>query len=896
MKKNSLKFKILIIFSIPILVLMYLSYINVLKEFKQLNESSTFKISVQMTQTLNELIHSIQIERGLSAGIITASDNEIQKEKLLLQHKQTDESYLNLRTLVASLSSDKKKLEALVGFKANAQMQDIFQDMSNIKKIRAQVLSSSINFEDEMKYYTDINKKLIQVIKIFNTLFKNLQDDSISVLKLQELQEYAGLERAYIYNLLLSENINNKTLSTLKEFQYKQKELHEEYFINASENSTKIYKEHYNKDIKNELELCRNNITNNSLNSYDAQRCFEISTKYINIFSEISEHILDNYINKSHHIYNESLKSLYLIAILWFVSLLALILLTFILNQLMRKEDNYVQELRIASYAFDSQEAMTVTDIDGTIIKVNSSFSAMTGYSEDEAIGQNPRILKSQKHDENFYKDMWDNLLTNGKWQGEIFNKRKNGEIYPEILSITAIKDENNITTNYIAQFTDISEVKKAHEIAQHQADHDFLTGLINRKFLVQRLKEELSKAKRHNLVNAFLFIDLDNFKKINDYYGHITGDKLLKETAKRIESILREEDIASRISGDEFGLIILNLDLNLSEAARHIKQVCIKILQEISREFTIDSYTINISSSIGIKLFPDEERDVNDIIIHADKAMYEAKKQGKNQFVFFNDKIESQLKEFTILEQEIRDSIKNNNFEFYYQPKVNTQSGKVSGAELLIRWNHPKRGLLYPDSFITMAENIGVIHKFSTFALHTACKFIKSNVSIFNGTLAININSQELLHPNFDKEIITIISSYKIDPSRIELEITESAIIENFDLVVSKIKRLQKYGVKFAIDDFGTGYSSITYLQKLPVDTLKIDRSFLQDLSINSNKELIKMIINMAKYFNMDVITEGIENEEQLNFIKENNSHYYQGFYFSKAVDEASFIKIINS
>ena len=410
----------------------------------------------------------------------------------------------------------------------------------------------------------------------------------------------------------------------------------------------------------------------------------------------------------------------------------------------------------------------------------------------------------------------------------------------------------------------------------------------------MQRLNEEFVKARRHDFLHAFLFIDLDEFKIINDNYGHDIGDKLLIDVSKRLKSILREEDIVARISGDEFAIVILNIDKSEAEAAKDIKEICTKVINTLNTPFIIKEYNLNISASIGIKLFPDNEKNIDDVIIHADTAMYQAKDQGKNQFVFFDKEIELELKHFQLLEEELNHAYKNDEFEFFYQPKVDVNAEKIVGAEALVRWQHPQKGLLFPCSFLKVASEIGMIPKITNLALHSACKFIKENKDIFSGAISINIDSNELLYSNFEQNIISVIKSYDIDPKQIELEITESELIKDFQTAIVMIKKLQEFGIKFAIDDFGTGYSSITYLQKLPVNSLKIDRSFLQNISDTSNKEIVKMIINMAKTFNMCSVVEGIEDQNQLDFIRKIGANQYQGFLFSKAIDEKSFIELI--
>ena len=321
--------------------------------------------------------------------------------------------------------------------------------------------------------------------------------------------------------------------------------------------------------------------------------------------------------------------------LLWLFSFMAFLLLIYILNKLINKEARLMEDLRISAYAFNAHEAMTITDPNGIIIKVNKAFSEITGYTEDEVIGKNPKVLKSFKHPEEFYKNMWLELHTKGRWSSQIYNKRKNGEIYMEKLSITAIKDKNNITTHYIAQFLDISDIQKAQEKIQYQASHDFLTGVFNRKSLMGKLQEEFARTKRHDFFDAFLFIDLDGFKSVNDSYGHKTGDSVLINVCRRLESCIREEDYIARIGGDEFCVVLVSVNVNEENAKEDTKKITEKILLSISKPLDIEPHNIQISASIGIKLFPNGVQDINDIINKADIAMYQAKEQGKNRFIF---------------------------------------------------------------------------------------------------------------------------------------------------------------------------------------------------------------------------------------------------------------------
>ena len=556
-------------------------------------------------------------------------------------------------------------------------------------------------------------------------------------------------------------------------------------------------------------------------------------------------------------------------------------------SQLLTKED-----LRIASYAFEAQEAMTITDINGNIIKINQAFTDITGYSAQEVIGKNPNILQSSKHDKQFYQQMWEALKNKGRWKGEIYNKRKNGQIYPEILSITAIKDENDITTHYIAQFLDISHIKNAQREAEHKAQHDILTGLANRAKLIEETENAFARGRHTDLQHAFMFLDIDNFKHVNDFYGHNIGDALLVEIASRLSASIRKGDIVSRLGGDEFAIVILNLDTSEQVSVKKATLFAEKIQQIMAEPIIIDSQSFDITFSIGIKLFPDHEKNAQDVMTHADIAMYQAKKSGRNQFAFFDHELDLESKRFLLIEKELKRAIEEKQFELYYQPKVDLTTGKIVGTEGLIRWNHPTKGILLPNTFLDVANDTKLIHEIGNFIIDEACKQLslwENELEDPNYSISINISAHQFQKRGFTAYVKECIGKYNIDASRLELELLEDTLIKDMDVAIKKIKGLKSLGIKFAIDDFGTGYSSMTYLQNLPVDNIKIDRSFIMDINNQSNQEIVKMIINFAKIFNLTVIAEGVENEYALKFLKENACDMYQGYYFSRPlpVDE---------
>ncbi len=619
MNLKSLQIKIILIFSLPALALLYFSYSLVHSNYIKYQKSISYASSAQHTHILSKLIHNIQLERGLSAGYIVSKDATI-KHNLEKQYKLTDNSYKDL------INFSKKHQAFLEKFK-------------KINLIRKKVLNTKINFSDEIKYYNNLNKELLNSIA---TLMYNLKSKSYNgkaLIELQQLKEYLGQERAYTYNQILAQHRNEKYIHYIQLLQTKEKNLKNIFYVCASQKSKKLLQHIIQKETLTKVNYLRKMFLLKKLSSKkDAKVWFQTTSQYITQIYNVSSKILNTILAEAITTQKEIKKIFLLTVVFWVLSLISLFILIYIINRLIKKEDKLLKKIRIASYTFDSHEAIVITDEKGIVLEVNKSFTKITGYKENEIIGRTTRVLKSGKHSKEFYVDMWKQLLTSGRWNGDIYNKRKNGEIYPERLSITAIKNEDNEIINFIAQFYDISDLRNAQAEALYQANHDFLTGLLNRKLLLQRLHEENAKALRHNFIHAFLFIDLDNFKYVNDTFGHHVGDILLVEVSHRIKKILREEDILARMGGDEFAIILTNIAHSKEKAREYASKKCENIIIALSNDFIIEKHTIHIGASIGIKIFPDEKNNIEDIMNDADKAMYIAKKNGKNKCSLYSE------------------------------------------------------------------------------------------------------------------------------------------------------------------------------------------------------------------------------------------------------------------
>ncbi len=552
-----------------------------------------------------------------------------------------------------------------------------------------------------------------------------------------------------------------------------------------------------------------------------------------------------------------------------------------------RKES--LEALNIAATAFESQEGILVTDANSNILRVNSAFSEISGFSAEEVIGKTPHILSSGRHEANFYVAMWDSLNTAGMWRGEIWNRRKNGEVYPEHLTITAVKNLNGKVTNYVASLADITQRKAAEQEIKNLAFFDPLTKLPNRRLLMDRLQHALASSARSRKAGAILFIDLDNFKTLNDTLGHDVGDQLLKSVAQRLESCVREGDTVARLGGDEFVVMLEDLSEDALEAAKQTESIAAKILTSMNMPYHLGQFEHHNTPSIGATLFAgNNDVSVDDLLKHADIAMYQAKKGGRNTLRFFDPKMQESITTRAALENELRKAIAQDQFRLFYQPQLD-DAQRIVGAEALIRWQHPVRGLVSPLEFIPIAEETGLILPIGQWVLETACAKLKSwecDPLSRDIVLAVNVSAKQLRQADFASQVQEAILRNQIDPSRLKLELTESMLQDSIEDTILTMLALKQAGVRFSLDDFGTGYSSLQYIKRLPLDQLKIDRSFVSDIVTDvGDKAIVTTIVAMARSLDIAVIAEGVETAAQTQLLLELGCRQFQGYLFGKPV-----------
>jgi diguanylate cyclase (GGDEF)-like protein/PAS domain S-box-containing protein len=547
-------------------------------------------------------------------------------------------------------------------------------------------------------------------------------------------------------------------------------------------------------------------------------------------------------------------------------------------------------EIKLAAMVYrDSSEAMMVTDADRNIIAVNPAFEHITGYKNDEVIGRNLRVLKSDRHDGLFYHAMWKEIYTSGRWKGELWNRKKNGELFAAQLSINTILKEDGSHHRYVGLLSDITEKKQSEDLIWTQANFDNLTGLPNRRMFRDHLQQEIRKSQRSQTPLALMFLDLDGFKYVNDTLGHDMGDILLKEAAQRLNGCMRASDSVARLGGDEFTVILSELHDpgNVDRVARHI-------LKTLSDPFQLGEEIVHVSASIGITLYPNDSTEIEDLIKNADQAMYAAKQEGKNRFHYFTPALQELAIAKMRLVNDLRSALNENQFEIVYQPIVELVTGTIHKAEALIRWQHPTRGLINPVEFISTAEDTGMIASFGNWIFHEAASQASQWRNKYHAAfqISVNISPVQFRNEGIDSSNwLDRLQELGLPGQGVVVEITEGLLLDASTKVTDQLLMLRDAGIEVALDDFGTGYSSLSYLKKFDIDYLKIDQSFVRNLTPDSDDlALCEAIIVMAHKLGIKVIAEGIETKEQSHLLASAGCDYGQGYLFSKPVFAAEF------
>lgn len=557
--------------------------------------------------------------------------------------------------------------------------------------------------------------------------------------------------------------------------------------------------------------------------------------------------------------------------------------------------NHYQESLRQFEKVFEgSEQGIMVTDTSLKILSVNPAFTKMLGYSIDDVKGKTPKMLSSGLHDQHFYRTMWESISHFGHWRGEVWNRRKNGEIFPEWLSISEVKNELGDITHYVGTFSDISDLKSAQKEIQYLSSHDALTGLPDISLFKDRLETAISRATPDNSKIGLLALNIDNFKFLNDSLGYASGDQLLKLFAERLKSCLRETDSICRHGGDEFIILLNNM-----EDEKSISLIVDNLLNEISSPFAFAGSNISTSCSIGVAVYPTDGHDFEKLFGRARKAMSQAKEEGRNTARFFTEKLNTDSLHYLNIAYGLREALAHHQFELHYQPQISLKNAQVIGAEALIRWHHPQNGMQPPAQFISIAEQTGLIVEMGEWIIEEACRqamqWQKNGLPPLS--VAVNVSAVQFRRGNLDKVIIKALEKTGLNPQLLELELTESILLEDIDHLLAQLDVLKTLGVKLAIDDFGTGYSSLAYLKKFNIDRLKIDQSFVRDINTDPNDAaIVRAIVQMAHTLNLEVIAEGVEDEAMLKHLRDCGCDEVQGYLFSKPLPADAFEAFIKT
>lgn len=555
-------------------------------------------------------------------------------------------------------------------------------------------------------------------------------------------------------------------------------------------------------------------------------------------------------------------------------------------------------DLRLAAAAFESQTAMLVTDANGVILRVNQAFLRDTGYAVEECVGQTPRILRSGRHDPAFYQKMWESIRSSGVWQGEIWDRRKDGSIYPKWLTISAVLGDSGEVTHYIGLHQDVSERKLAESRIHQLAYYDQVTGLPNRILLQERLSQVMAKCRASSNYGVLLFVDLDNFKTLNDTLGHNVGDLLLKQVGEVLRRCSRESDTVGRLGGDEFAVIMSELGSDPSAAMQGAEAAARYLLSELGRTFQLGNVIHRNTVSIGATLFKGEQESIESLMRQIDLAIYQAKGAGRNTVRFFDPSMEIALRERAAIEEALRYAIEEEQFLLHYQAQIG-EDGRIEGAEVLLRWQHPERGMVSPAIFIPLAEETGDIVLLGSWVLKQAAAQLArwAESPVMAGlVLAVNVSAVQLRQPDFVEQVTTVLREAGADPGRLKLELTESMLVDDVEATIAKMQSLKAIGIGFSLDDFGTGYSSLSYLKRLPLSQLKIDQSFVRDVLVDANDVAIaSSVVALAKSLGLGVIAEGVETEAQRELLAGIGCHCYQGYLFSRPLPIGDFERLVS-
>ena len=867
-----------------LVALSFFAMLSLIERFNQLDNASLDRKWMGTSGAVGLLIHELQRERGLSSGFIASRGNHF-GDPLMAQQQRTDSSLASLNSIIREQSM------------AQAIRQSLDAGVKQLTEIRPRVRQLEISRDYTVDRYTGIINSLfdLQLSSFGNAIESSIFRKQMAFIAFAQAKEMAGQERALLSAMLSDNNFSAGRMLTLNNIRAAEEARLGNFVRLAEEDAMAGYHDILNQAYIKEAERIRQKVQaaalresfhgsalangNASLMLPRPEVWFELASAKIDAMKAL-EDTLSSSVNFSAQVVEGRARQELSISAL--LALLSFVLAGILIRQIQRGGRVAEQQLNLAEAVFsNSVESILVTDTDLHIVEVNPAFLRISGYNRAEIIGQHPRILKSGRHDSAFYEQMWKELNGSGAWKGEVWNRRKNGEIYPALLSVAAVKNSDGKISNYTGMIFDLSQHKTVEALLDQLRTFDGLTALPNREAWLSALEQLLVTAQRNSSRFSILAVDLDRFKVINDSLGYSVGDQVLIEAAERIKNTLRKYDIVARLGSNRF-LVLLN---EIAEP-QTIGSICEKLVSAFARPFELDGVNVHVTASIGVAIFPSDGNDSKTLMMAAESALYSAKADGRNLYKYYSREMNEMGTHLFKLERMLRVALERNEFSVVYQPQVSAQSGQLVGVEALLRWQNPELGNVSPVQFIPIAEETGLIVAIGEWILQVACHQSRTWQTElgFDIPVAVNLSARQFRRNDLLASVQIALDETCLPSRLLELEITEGLLMTDPIGAIDILRGLNFLGVKTALDDFGTGYSSLAYLKTFPLNRLKIDRAFVRDLPDNqSDCAISNTIIALGLNLNMEVLAEGVETKAQRDFLVASGCQVFQGYFFGK-------------
>lgn len=850
---------------LPVIAIIWMSGSNIIELRQSVNRLDALNDNITLVTAAGQLVGTLQRERGLSV-LITDTGTERLRSRLVQSRERTNQQLINLKQKLGSvdITSETKALHQGLKLATDA--------LGQLPVMRERVDNEQATPDEILQFYTAIIR---QTNSQLNELARDLSIVSLSrevnaYFILNRLRELLGQERVIVGKGLLNGKMSHEDIRQLAYNAGRQRSL-----LIGFESQTTVEPGGELSALTTEFrqKLLATRTPNELLQGMDADVWIAKQTQLIATVQDVEQRLITSIKETATSSYESSLNELWRYVIISPLVLLTALFLSWLILRYVRRQ------IMLADSVFQyTQDRITITDADGRILDVNPAFTRITGYKKREVLGKNPRFLKSGRQGKSFYRSMFQQLIKDGFWQGELWNRRKNGEFYAELASMSAIKNKRGEVQNFVGISSDVTERAFAHkEELEFRTYHDALTGLPNILLVRDRLEHALSLAGRKGDMVVVVSIDVDSFKNINAQFGHAVGDKVIEQLARRLNATIRDGDTVGRLSGDEFLLVIEG-----GESELQVNEVLERIKSELSETITVGSYTMDITVSMGVTAYPQDNNDADTLIRHSSQSLHQAKRNGRDRITWFDTHREQEQAKLTELIKRMELAINNDELELFYQPKVNMETCEVIGVEALLRWRDPERGLVPPGDFLPFIEEHPFSITIGNWVLNEALKQVSEWRS--QGVelpVSVNINALQLLDNQFLDSVSTHLSHYtNVSPKYLEIEVLESAAIGEIHKAADVLAKCKKMGIPVSLDDFGTGYAALDYLKRLPAQTLKIDQSFVRDmLTDEGDLAIVKGIIGLAKAFRFEVIAEGVETESQGKNLLELGCRYAQGY-----------------